>query len=38
MATNMDVLVMERFILHKADQPAGKTHDVDEYLAKFDLD
>ena len=38
MATNMDVLVMERFVLHKGDQPAGQVHDVDEYLAKFDLD
>jgi len=38
MATNMDVLVMERFVLHKSDQPAGGVHDVDEYLAKFDLD
>jgi len=38
MATNMDVLVMERFVLHKTDQPAGGVHDVDEYLAKFDLD
>ncbi|MDP6633568.1 MAG: carbamoyltransferase [Phycisphaerae bacterium] len=38
MATNMDVLVMERFVLCKADQPSVRTHDVDEYLAKFDLD
>jgi carbamoyltransferase len=38
MATNMDVLVMERFVLHKSDQPAGRIHNVDEYLAKFDLD
>jgi len=38
MATNMDVLVLERFVLRKADQPQGRTHDVDDYLAKFDLD
>jgi carbamoyltransferase len=38
LATNMDVLVMERFVLRKCDQPAGRVHDVDEYLAKFDLD
>jgi len=38
MGTNMDVLVMERFVLHKGDQPTGHIHDVDEYLAKFDLD
>jgi carbamoyltransferase len=38
MATNMDTLVLGRFLLRKADQPQGRTHDVDEYLAKFDLD
>ncbi len=38
MHTNMDVLVMERFILHKHDQPNAKEHDIDAYLAKFQLD
>lgn len=38
MGTNMDVLVMERCVLHKGDQPAGQIHVVDEYLAQFDLD
>jgi carbamoyltransferase len=38
MATNMDVLVMENCVLHKGNQVAGRIHDVDEYLAKFDLD
>jgi len=38
MGTNMDVLVMERCVLHKGDQPAGQVHVVDEYLAQFDLD
>jgi carbamoyltransferase len=38
MATNMDVLVMEDFVLLKAEQPAAKDHKVDEYLAEFQLD
>jgi len=38
MATNMDVLVLERFVLLKDDQPEGCVHDVNEHLAKFDLD
>ena len=38
MGTNMDVLVLEDFLLRKEDQPSAKQHDVDEYLAKFDLD
>jgi len=38
MATNMDVLVLERFVLLKDDQPEGRVHDVNEHLAKFDLD
>jgi len=38
MATNMDVLVMEDFVLLKADQPEGGEHPVDDYLARFDLD
>ena len=38
MATNMDVLVLERFVLHKSDQPDAKEHEIDEYLAQFELD
>ncbi len=38
MATNMDVLVLENFVLHKAEQPKAKQHEIDEYLAQFDLD
>jgi len=38
MATNMDVLVLENFVLRKEDQPAAKQHEVDEYLAQFELD
>lgn len=38
MATNMDVLVLERFVLLKKDQPAAEEHQVDEYLAQFNLD
>ena len=38
MATNMDVLVMEDFMLLKEEQPAAKEHEVDEYLAQFQLD
>ena len=38
MATNMDVLVMEDYVLLKADQPNADEHPVDDYLARFDLD
>jgi len=38
MNTNMDVLVLEDFILYKEDQPAAEEHEVDEYLAQFQLD
>jgi carbamoyltransferase len=38
MATNMDVLVLEDFVLFKEDQPAARKHEVDAYLAQFDLD
>ena len=38
MATNMDVLVMEDCVLMKKDQPAAEEHEIDEYLARFDLD
>lgn len=38
MATNMDVLVIENFVLRKDDQPDAKEHDIDEYLSSFQLD
>ena len=38
MATNMDVLVVGNAVLLKERQPEREAHDVDEYLAKFDLD
>jgi carbamoyltransferase len=38
MATNMDVLVIERFVLLKERQPQAKQHEVDTYLAQFQLD
>lgn len=38
MATNMDVLVLENCVLYKAEQPKAKQHEIDEYLAQFDLD
>ena len=38
MATKMDVLVIERFVLRKDQQPNAAEHDVDEYLARFQLD
>jgi hypothetical protein len=38
MATNMDVLVIENYLLLKTDQPAAKEHEIDAYLAKFELD
>ena len=38
MATNMDVLVLEGFVLLKDEQPNAKEHETDEYLAQFQLD
>jgi carbamoyltransferase len=38
MATNMDVLVLERFVLHKEDQPDAEPRDAEKYLAQFKLD
>jgi carbamoyltransferase len=38
MATNMDVLVLEDYVLLKNEQPAAREHEVDAYLAQFDLD
>jgi len=38
MACNMDVLVLERCVLHKEEQPNAKEIDIKEYLASFELD
>ncbi len=38
MACNMDVLVMENVILFKHEQPAAKKHEIEDYIAQFDLD
>ncbi len=38
LATNMDALVLESFVLRKSDQPRAKQHEVDAYLAQFELD
>ncbi len=35
MASNIDVLVIERCILRKENQPRAKQHDIDAHLAKF---
>jgi carbamoyltransferase len=38
MATNMDALVMEEFLLLKEEQPGAAQHEIDEYLSRFELD
>ena len=38
MATNMDLLVLERYVLQKEMQPGAKQYSIDEYLAQFLLD
>ena len=38
MGTNMDVLVLERFVLLKSEQPGGEQVRNEEYLAQFKLD
>ena len=38
MATDMDVLVMEDFVLLKEEQPTAEKYELDEYLAQFQLD
>ncbi|MCD4822975.1 MAG: carbamoyltransferase [Phycisphaerae bacterium] len=38
MATNMDVLVLENFVLYKERQPQARQYETDEYMAQFDLD
>lgn len=37
-STNMDVLVLEDFVLYKNEQPQMKQIEIDDYLAKFELD
>jgi carbamoyltransferase len=37
-STNMDILVLEGYLLYKEEQPRKKEHKIDEYLAKFELD
>jgi carbamoyltransferase len=38
MATNMDVLVLEDFVLLKQEQPNAQDYEIDQYLAQFPLD
>lgn len=38
MATGMDVLVLERFVLRKEEQPPAPEHLAGEYLSQFPLD
>jgi carbamoyltransferase len=38
MATNMDALVLEDYLLLKEDQPDAVAHDVEAHLAQFALD
>jgi len=38
MATNMDALVLEDFVLLKEEQPQGRQHEIDQYIAQFELD
>jgi carbamoyltransferase len=38
LSTNMDALVLERFVLLKEEQPAAAQQEVKKYLAEFKLD
>ncbi len=38
MGTNMDVLVVDSFVLYKDQQPNAPMHQNDDYLAQFELD
>jgi carbamoyltransferase len=38
LATNMDALVLERCVLLKSKQPGTPQHEIDQYLAQFQLD
>ncbi|NLX53889.1 MAG: carbamoyltransferase [Planctomycetaceae bacterium] len=38
LATNMDALVLEDYLLLKSEQPSAPAHAIDAYLASFELD
>lgn len=38
MGCNMDVLVVDHYLMYKEEQPKAKKHEIDEYLAQFALD
>ena len=38
LATNMDVLVLENFVLYKDQQSQAEQHEIDQYMAQFELD
>jgi carbamoyltransferase len=38
MATNMDALVIGRFLVRKSEQPEAQRHEIDDYLSQFQLD
>jgi carbamoyltransferase len=38
LATNMDVLVVDSFLMRKADQPGARHFDTAEHLEQFALD
>ena len=38
LATNMDVLVIEDCVLYKHEQPKLEQHEIEAYMAQFDLD
>ena len=38
LATGMDVLVLENFVLRKEDQPSAETCDIEDYVGRFPLD
>jgi carbamoyltransferase len=38
LGTNMDVLVVDNYMLLKDEQPKATTHQIDAYMAQFDLD
>ena len=38
MSTNMDVLVIDEFVLLKEEQPGWSGEAVEEYMSRFELD
>jgi carbamoyltransferase len=38
LATNIDALVLEDYVLLKDEQPNAESHPIDQYLAQFQLD